>query len=89
MLMLPALFVAFVVAGFLSWQLANARGYWLILDEPNQRSLHTRPTPRTGGIAILAGASAGLFTAWITGGLCPCSLADRYQHLHPGTGRTA
>jgi len=68
MLMLPALFVAFVVAGFLSWQLANARGYWLILDEPNQRSLHTRPTPRTGGIAILAGASAGLFTAWITGG---------------------
>ena len=68
MLMLTALFVAFAVAGLLSWQLANARGYWLILDEPNQRSLHTRPTPRTGGIAILAGASAGLFTAWITGG---------------------
>ena len=27
------------------------------LDEPNDRSLHVRPVPRTGGLAILAGAS--------------------------------
>jgi UDP-GlcNAc:undecaprenyl-phosphate GlcNAc-1-phosphate transferase len=29
------------------------------LDEPNARSLHERPVPRTGGIAVLAGALAG------------------------------
>ena len=65
--MVPAMIAAFVITWLLALLLANARGYWLILDEPNQRSLHTRPTPRTGGIAILAGAAAGLFTAWITG----------------------
>lgn len=29
----------------------------LALDEPNARSLHERPVPRTGGIGVLAGAS--------------------------------
>ena len=29
------------------------------LDEPNQRSLHHRPVPRTGGIGILAAAAIG------------------------------
>jgi UDP-N-acetylmuramyl pentapeptide phosphotransferase/UDP-N-acetylglucosamine-1-phosphate transferase len=71
MLTLFALFVPFVLSGFLSWRLANARGYWLILDEPNHRSLHTRPTPRTGGIAMLTAAGAGLCTAWIAGNHLP------------------
>src|SRR4051812_10327152 len=31
------------------------------LDEPNARSLHERPVPRTGGIALLAGAAMALF----------------------------
>ena len=31
----------------------------LALDEPNARSLHERPVPRTGGIAVLAGIAAG------------------------------
>jgi len=36
----------------------------LALDQPNERSLHERPVPRTGGIAVMAGAaSAGL---WIS-----------------------
>ena len=30
-----------------------------LLDYPNQRSLHQRPTPRTGGIALLLGIAAG------------------------------
>lgn len=33
------------------------------LDQPNDRSLHTRPVPRTGGLAILAGIAAGLALA--------------------------
>jgi UDP-N-acetylmuramyl pentapeptide phosphotransferase/UDP-N-acetylglucosamine-1-phosphate transferase len=28
----------------------------LVLDRPNERSLHERPVPRTGGLAVLAGA---------------------------------
>jgi len=31
----------------------------LPLDIPNDRSLHTRPMPRSGGIAIMAGVAAG------------------------------
>jgi len=30
-----------------------------ILDHPNERSLHTTPTPRTGGVAIVTGILAG------------------------------
>lgn len=31
----------------------------MVLDHPNQRSLHSRPTPRTGGVAMMAGILAG------------------------------
>jgi len=62
--MLLALAITFTVTGLLSWWLTTARGYWRVLDIPNERSLHTRPTPRTGGIAILLGTTAGLLAAW-------------------------
>jgi UDP-GlcNAc:undecaprenyl-phosphate/decaprenyl-phosphate GlcNAc-1-phosphate transferase len=42
--------VAFAVLRILLWRFGDA-----VLDEPNARSLHERPVPRTGGIAILAG----------------------------------
>ncbi len=36
-----------------------------VLDHPNARSLHESPTPRTGGLAIIAGVLMGsLFIAW-------------------------
>ncbi len=60
MLILAALAVAFMVSGTLSWWLALVRGRWQVLDTPNDRSLHSRPIPRTGGIAILLGAVAGV-----------------------------
>src|SRR5262245_44706775 len=31
-----------------------------VLDRPNERSLHEQPVPRTGGIALLAGAAVAL-----------------------------
>jgi UDP-N-acetylmuramyl pentapeptide phosphotransferase/UDP-N-acetylglucosamine-1-phosphate transferase len=42
-----------------------------VLDYPNVRSLHRRPVPRTGGLAILAaiylaGAAAALFGQWVS-----------------------
>jgi UDP-N-acetylmuramyl pentapeptide phosphotransferase/UDP-N-acetylglucosamine-1-phosphate transferase len=57
--------VLVVVVGLLAAVLTR----WLIhpdapirlLDQPNERSLHTSPTPRTGGIAICV----TLFAAWL------------------------
>lgn len=38
----------------LTYVLCRHTSRWRILDRPNERSLHTSPTPRTGGIAIVA-----------------------------------
>lgn len=51
--------LSFVLALCASW-LLYARFGRFALDEPNARSLHDRPVPRTGGIAVLAGAAASL-----------------------------
>ncbi|MDO8262970.1 MAG: glycosyltransferase family 4 protein [Gallionella sp.] len=56
--------VAFVLALILA---LNKHGK--MLDVPNERSLHTEPTPRTGGIALMAGILSGWmllmqFMAW-------------------------
>jgi len=64
------------------------------LDRPNDRSLHTTPVPRTGGLGILAGAAAGLAVILAQGGvlplysvclpaalLCAVSLADDRYNL--------
>lgn len=51
--------IAFVVAAFLTRRFCNPGSRLHLLDHPNERSLHTLPTPRTGGVAILA----GLFSA--------------------------
>jgi UDP-N-acetylmuramyl pentapeptide phosphotransferase/UDP-N-acetylglucosamine-1-phosphate transferase len=46
--------VALALALWLTHRLCRPGTRWLILDYPNERSLHTHPTPRTGGLAILA-----------------------------------
>ena len=38
-----------------------------LLDRPNERSLHTQPTPRTGGLAILGSLAIGLLLSQIAG----------------------
>ena len=67
-----------MISGFVAWwltgQLAGARFAASVLDHPNERSLHDRPTPRTGGVAILAGLLFGLaWTAWVGLSLSPVS----------------
>ncbi len=68
---LDALF-AFAVALALSWllvpvteRLARRVG---AIDQPRERSLHRIPTPKLGGLAILAGtvAAIALFLPWVT-----------------------
>jgi len=64
----------------------------LLQDIPNDRSLHTEPIPRTGGIALMAGILSGwmlmikFWEWWIvlpTLGLFVLSLVDDMQNLTP------
>ena len=55
-------FYAFVLAGVLAWLLVPVaeRVAWKVgaIDVPNDRSLHTEPTPKLGGLAILVAVLA-------------------------------
>jgi UDP-GlcNAc:undecaprenyl-phosphate/decaprenyl-phosphate GlcNAc-1-phosphate transferase len=62
MLWQPAL-AAFVIALVCVKALISETGRRLALDHPNERSLHERPVPRTGGIAIIAGVGVGWLVA--------------------------
>jgi len=56
--------VAFAIALALTALMLRARWQWA-LDTPNERSLHDRPVPRTGGLAIMLGAGAAFaLIAW-------------------------
>jgi len=58
----PAL-AAFVGSLACLWILLHSRLRRLLLDRPNARSLHERPVPRSGGVAVAAGTVAGLAMA--------------------------
>jgi UDP-GlcNAc:undecaprenyl-phosphate/decaprenyl-phosphate GlcNAc-1-phosphate transferase len=51
--------LSFAVA-LVAVRLLAGRFAGLALDQPNERSLHERPVPRTGGIAVLLGAAVAL-----------------------------
>lgn len=58
---IAGLFFAFFVSSFLLTKgLAGALARARVLDIPNDRSSHTRPTPRGGGLAVIAVVVAGL-----------------------------
>ena len=52
-------FLAFLVSFFVL-KLLLLRGSRLPLDHPNERSLHVNPTPRIGGLGVMAGLAACL-----------------------------
>jgi len=87
MSVLPALF-AFAIA-FLVLRVLLSRFARFALDRPNERSLHERPVPRTGGIAVLAGAGVafafGATDLWLIASLAAAlamvSLLDDLAHL--------
>lgn len=62
MILLPALIV-FVVAWWLTDRLCSPRSYLSILAHPNDRTLHSMPTPQTGGLAIIGSVVIGLIAA--------------------------
>ena len=59
MISLLAACLAFIVALLATRHICNPESRFHILDHPNERSLHTHPVPRTGGVAILTGIAAG------------------------------
>lgn len=58
--MILASAAAFVVAAWLTSRFCRPTSRLYILDYPNERSLHRRPTPRTGGVAIFVGLLIGV-----------------------------
>ena len=60
-LLTAALVFSFAVSFMATRLLCSDHCTGLILDQPNARSLHSVPTPRTGGIGIMIGSCA----AWI------------------------
>jgi len=58
--MLAAVAVLSFVVAFAATRVLLTRFGRFALDRPNERSLHQNPVPRTGGIAVLAGAAVAL-----------------------------
>src|SRR5688572_2544390 len=68
-MLLAAAFVTALAIALLAETILVSRFGWLAPDLPNERSMHRRPVPRTGGIGVLAGAAAacvfGATTLWV------------------------
>lgn len=56
--------LAFGLSFALTAYLSDTRSRLKILDQPNERSLHSIPTPHTGGIAIYAGLMVGCLVSF-------------------------
>ena len=90
--MLGALAVLSFAVTYAALRLLVAKFGRVALDRPNERSLHEQPVPRTGGIAVLAGAAVslafGVATLWLpiglAAGLAVLSLADDLRGVHTG-----
>ena len=90
--MLAAVAVLSFVVAYVVLRVLLARFGRVALDRPNERSLHERPVPRTGGIAVLAGASVaiafGAGELWLplaaAGALALVSFVDDLQGMHGG-----
>lgn len=62
--------VSFLLSAWLTWRLTSPTSRFYVVDHPNERSLHVRPTPRSGGIAILAAVVAGsVLQVWWSGNI--------------------
>jgi len=71
--MLGAVAVLSFAVAFAALRVLLSRFARFALDQPNERSLHENPVPRTGGIALLAGAAVslafGALAVWLPLGL--------------------
>ena len=91
------LVVVFALTAFTTSRLASGASRRWLLDHPNERSLHHRPTTRSGGLAIALGILAGGAVtaylseamsqlAWLAAGaaiIFAVSFRDDISHVHP------
>src|ERR1700690_117976 len=49
-----------------AWLLRHSR-MWLVVDRPNSRSSHSRPTPRGGGLSMVAITTCGACLRYVMG----------------------
>jgi UDP-N-acetylmuramyl pentapeptide phosphotransferase/UDP-N-acetylglucosamine-1-phosphate transferase len=74
-IILFATVAAFVISAWLTRRFSNPGSIVYILDHPNERSLHDRPVPRGGGLAILiaiivcATTAALFYSAYVLAGI--------------------
>ncbi|THJ18084.1 MAG: glycosyltransferase family 4 protein [Nitrospira sp. CG24B] len=62
MVAIPGIF-AFVVAWWLTDRLCSPKSFLSILSRPNERTLHSMPTPQTGGLAVIGSVVISLILA--------------------------
>ena len=55
-----ASFIALITTFFLTFPIKKLAIKFQIVDIPNQRKIHVKPTPLMGGLAIFLGAVFGL-----------------------------
>jgi UDP-N-acetylmuramyl pentapeptide phosphotransferase/UDP-N-acetylglucosamine-1-phosphate transferase len=89
--------LAFALSALATHRLARVGSRRWLLDHPNERSLHHRPTPRSGGLAIalamlVGGVGVGVLTMqsdhllWLGVGsliIVTVSFRDDLSHVHP------
>ena len=52
---------ALAISAAMTWYSSKPESFLYILDHPNERSLHEKPIPRNGGVAIVLSIAVGLF----------------------------
>jgi len=62
-IVLVSAFVVLALSWWLTRRLSSPQSVLRLLDEPNERSLHSVPTPRTGGLAMVVSLVAGFGVA--------------------------
>lgn len=67
-----------VFAWWLTGRLARPDFSLFSLDHPNERSLHSSPTPSTGGVAILGALYAGMFSLAVIALAPSSSIESKY-----------
>jgi len=54
--------LALAISVVVTWYGCNPKSFLYILDHPNERSLHDKPIPRNGGVAIVMSIAVGSLT---------------------------
>ncbi len=86
--------LSFLLSAGLSHYLSRADAWFSVAAQPNERSLHTRPTPHNGGLALLFGLGAGGllssvshngadFISYLLAALIPVTLISCWDDYRP------